>query len=124
VASYFADLTHESSQLSVSRLDQAVEPARAHELGVSGNGVIVVTRDKRREQIPMPVKLESARSKLRTLDQDVYKRLVTVSRGTRVAYFVQGTRSEPSATSARLTTAPPCACCAISCPNWASNPKS
>jgi len=90
VASYFADLTHESSQLSVSRLDQAVEPARAHELGVSGNGVIVVTRDKRREQIPMPVKLESARSKLRTLDQDVYKRLVTVSRGTRVAYFVQG----------------------------------
>jgi len=89
-ASYFADLTRESSQLSVSRLDQAVEPARAHELGVSGNGVIVVARDKRREQIPMPVKLESARSKLRTLDQDVYKRLVTVSRGTRVAYFVQG----------------------------------
>jgi len=90
VASYFADLTRESSQLSVSRLDQAVEPARAHELGVSGNGVIVVARDKRREQIPMPVKLESARGKLRTLDQDVYKRLVTVSRGTRVAYFVQG----------------------------------
>jgi hypothetical protein len=57
---------------------------------VSGNGVIVVARDKRREQIPMPVKLESARGKLRTLDQDVYKRLVTVSRGTRVAYFVQG----------------------------------
>jgi hypothetical protein len=90
VASYFADLTRESSQLSVSRLDQAVEPARAHELGVSGNGVIVVARDKRREQLPMPVKLESARGKLRTLDQDVYKRLVTVSRGTRVAYFVQG----------------------------------
>jgi len=45
VASYFADLTRESSQLSVSRLDQAVEPARAHELGVSGNGVIVVARD-------------------------------------------------------------------------------
>jgi hypothetical protein len=90
VASYFADLTRESSQLSVSRMDQAVEPARAHELGVSGNGVIVVARDKRREQIPMPVKLESARGKLRTLDQDVYKRLVTVSRGTRVAYFIQG----------------------------------
>jgi ABC-type uncharacterized transport system len=90
VANYFADLTRESSQLSVSRLDQAVDPARAHELGVSGNGVIVVARDKRREQIAMPVKLESARSKLRVLDQDVYKRLVTVSRGTRVAYFVQG----------------------------------
>ena len=90
VANYFADLTRESSQLSVSRLDQAVDPARAHELGVSGNGVIVVARDKRREQIAMPVKLESARGKLRVLDQDVYKRLVTVSRGTRVAYFVQG----------------------------------
>jgi hypothetical protein len=90
LASYFADLTRESSQLTVTRLDQAVEPARAHELGVSGNGVIVVARDKRREQISVPVKLESARSKLRVLDQEVHKRLVTVSRGTRVAYFVQG----------------------------------
>jgi len=90
VANYFADLTRESSQLSVSRLDQAVDPARAHELGVSGNGVIVVARDKRREQIAVPVKLESARGKLRVLDQEVHKRLVTVSRGTRVAYFVQG----------------------------------
>ena len=90
VASYFADLTRASSQLSVTRLDQAVEPARAHELGVSGNVVIVVARDKRREQIAVPAKLESARSKLRVLDQEVYKRLVIVSRGTRVAYFVQG----------------------------------
>jgi hypothetical protein len=90
LASYFADLTRESSQLTVTRLDQAVEPARAHELGVSGNGVIVVARDKRREQIAVPVKLESARSKLRILDQEVHKRLVTVSHGTRVAYFVQG----------------------------------
>jgi len=90
VASYFADLTRESSQLHVTRIDQAVEPARAHELGVSGNGVIVVARDKLREQIAVPVKLESARGKLRTLDQEVHKRLVTVSRGTRVAYFVQG----------------------------------
>jgi hypothetical protein len=90
LASYFADLTRESSQLTVTRLDQAVEPARAHELGVSGNGVIVVAREKRREQIAVPVKLESARSKLRVLDQEVHKRLVTVSRGTRVAYFVQG----------------------------------
>ena len=90
VASYFGDLARASSQLTVSRLDQAVEPARAHELGVSGNGVVVVARDKRREQIAVPVKLESARGKLRVLDQEVYKRLVTVSRGTRVAYFVQG----------------------------------
>ena len=90
LASYFADLTRESSQLSVSRLDQAVDPARAHDLGVSGNGIVVIARDKRREQIAVPAKLESARGKLRALDQDVYKRLVTVSRGTRVAYFVQG----------------------------------
>jgi len=124
VASYFADLTRESSQLSVSRLDQAVEPARAHELGVSGNGVIVVARDKRREQIPMPVKLESARGKLRTLDQDVYKRLVTVSRGTRVAYFVQGHEERTFSNVGETDHAPPCACCAISCPSWASNPKS
>ncbi|HEX7598409.1 MAG TPA: ABC transporter [Polyangia bacterium] len=90
LTSYFAELTRISSQLTVTRMDQAVEPARAHELGVSGNGVIVVARDKRREQIAVPIKLESARGKLRVLDQEVYKRLVIVSRGTRTAYFVQG----------------------------------
>jgi len=90
LAAYFADLTRISRQVTVSQLDQAVEPARAHDLGVSGNGVVVVARDKRREQIAVPVKLENARAKLRTLDQEVYRRLVIVSRGTRTAYFVQG----------------------------------
>jgi hypothetical protein len=36
------------------------------------------------------VKLDSARPKLRTLDQEVQKRLLLIARGPRVAYFVQG----------------------------------
>ncbi len=90
LASYFADLTRLSSHLKVTRLDQAVELTRAKELGVSGNGMVVVTRDKLRESIPIPVKLESARGRLRTLDREVYKRLITVTREARTAYFVQG----------------------------------
>lgn len=90
LASYFADLTRLSPQLKVSRLDQAVELTRAKDLGVSGNGMVVLTRDKRRESIPIPVKLESARGRLRSLDREVHKRLVTITRGTRTAYFVQG----------------------------------
>ena len=43
-----------------------------------------------REQLPVPVKLESARPKLRVLDQDVHKRLLAVSRGKRTVYLVQG----------------------------------
>jgi hypothetical protein len=90
VAGYFADVAHESSQLTVKRLDHAVEPARAKDLGVSGNGVVVVSRGSQREQIPISVKLDSARPKLRTLDQEVQKRLLLIARGPRVAYFVQG----------------------------------
>lgn len=90
LSSYFADLTRLSPQLKVTRLDQAVELTRAKDLGVTGNGIVVVARDKQRESIPIPVKLESARGRLRSLDREVHKRLVTVTRGTRTAYFVQG----------------------------------
>ncbi len=90
VAGYFADVAHESGQLSIRRLDQAVEPARAKELGVTGNGVVVISRASQREQISVPLKLEAARTKLRVWDQEVQKRLLLIARGPRVAYFVQG----------------------------------
>ncbi len=87
---YFKDLARASTKLTVARVDQAVDPARAKALGASNNGVVVLSRGEVREQLSIPVKLESARSKLRALDQDVYKRLVSVSRGKRTIYLVQG----------------------------------
>jgi hypothetical protein len=90
VESYFADLTRESKQLIVEQYDHALYPAKARELGVTGNGIIVIARDTLREQIPMPLALETARTALRTLDQEVHKRLLAVSRPGRVAYFTHG----------------------------------
>jgi hypothetical protein len=89
LASYFADLTS-SGKLTVARVDQAVEPARGKALGVSTNGAVALARGAQHEQIQIPLKLESARGRLRSLDQDVYKRIVMLSRGKRTIYLVQG----------------------------------
>jgi hypothetical protein len=87
---YFADLSRASDKLKVARLDQAVDPAKAKALGVASSGVVSIARGELREQIQIPLKLESARPKLRVLDQDVSKRILAVSRGKRTIYLVQG----------------------------------
>jgi hypothetical protein len=90
LAGYFADLVRVSGKFTVARVDQAVDPARAKALGVSSNGVLVIARGEVREQLQIPLKLESARPKLRVLDQEVHKRILAVSRGKRTIYLVQG----------------------------------
>ena len=90
LSGYFADLTRVGSKLTVSRVDEAVEPARGKALGVSSNGAVAFARGGQHEQIQIPMKLESARGKLRSLDQDVYKRILMLSRGKRSIYLVEG----------------------------------
>jgi hypothetical protein len=90
LAGYFADLVRASSKLTVVRADQAVDPAKAKALGVTGNGAVAFARGAQHEQLQIPVKLEGARSKLRVLDQDVHKRILSMARGKRTAYLVQG----------------------------------
>jgi len=90
LAGYFADLARASSKFTFTRVDQAVDPARAKALGVSSNGVVCIARGDVREHIQVPVKFESARPKLRVLDQEAYKRILSVSRGKRTIYLVQG----------------------------------
>jgi hypothetical protein len=51
---------------------------------------VAFARGSQHEQIQIPTKLESARPKLRTLDQDVHKRLLSIARGKRTVYLVQG----------------------------------
>jgi hypothetical protein len=90
LSGYFADLAHASSKLTVVRADQAVDPAKAKALGVSSNGTVAFARGGQHEQLQIPTKLESARPKLRILDQDVHKRLLSIARGKRTVYLVQG----------------------------------
>jgi hypothetical protein len=90
VSGYFTELAQASRKLTFVRVDQAVDPARAKALGVSSNGVVAIARGAVREQLQIPPKLDSARPKLRVLDQDVYKRIAAVARGKRTVYLVQG----------------------------------
>lgn len=90
VAEYFRDLSRDSKELEVHTYDQAVDPARARELGVTANGAVVISRGNRREQLILGVDLEKARGQLRTLDQEIQKRLLSVARTRRVVYLTTG----------------------------------
>jgi hypothetical protein len=90
VASYFADLTSVSKQIISESYDHALHPQKARELGVSGNGAIVIQREGLKEQISIPLQLEQARGQLRKLDEEVHKRIIGVTRPNRIVYFTQG----------------------------------
>jgi hypothetical protein len=90
VAGYFDDLKQESKFLEVNQYDHAVEPVKAKDLGVSGNGIVVIARGGRKEQLSIGLQLESARSQLRNLDREVQKRLLQVAKPARNVYIVTG----------------------------------
>lgn len=98
VKSYFEDLKAESPKLEVELLDHPLEPLRAKELGVSGNGTIVISKGSRKESMVIGTELDKARSSLRGLDQDMQKRLLLVAKSKRIIYLTQGhgeRREEP-----------------------------
>jgi hypothetical protein len=90
VEGYFAELQKVSKFLEVQRWDHALHAAKARELGVGGNGVIVLQRDTLKEQIGLPTEIDQARGRLKALDSDVQKRLLGVTRKQKVAYFTAG----------------------------------
>jgi gliding motility-associatede transport system auxiliary component len=90
VNDYFTDLARESKLLELKSYDHAVDPSKAKELGVSGNGIVVVSRGGRREQLSIGLELEAARSQLRNLDKEVQKRLMQVARPGRTVYLTSG----------------------------------
>jgi hypothetical protein len=90
VKGYFDDLQKESNLLQVVAYDHAVDPAKAKELGVSGNGVVVISRGGRKEQMSVGLELEAARSQLRDLDKQVQKRFLQVAKPGRTVYLTSG----------------------------------
>ncbi|WP_224372936.1 DUF4350 domain-containing protein [Hyalangium versicolor] len=90
VAQYFRELGQESPQLQVEQLDQAVEPTKARSLGVTTNGVVVLSRGEQREVYTAGLDIDRARGQLSRLDQEIQKRLLTVARPRRVVYLTEG----------------------------------
>ncbi|HEX2572617.1 MAG TPA: Gldg family protein [Polyangia bacterium] len=90
VASYFSDLQAQSKFVQVKTYDYAVDVGKAKELGVSGNGAVVIYRDKQREQMPLGIEIESARGQLATLDRDAQRAILKVARPSRTIYFTAG----------------------------------
>jgi hypothetical protein len=90
VMGYFSDLQKESPLVQVQNFDYAIEPTKAKELGVSGNGIVVVAREGRKELLSVGLHLEGARSQLRNLDREVQKRILQVARPGRTVYFTSG----------------------------------
>jgi hypothetical protein len=90
VARYLDGLKGRSPLLTVEKLDHGLDPGRARELGVTGNGVIAVSRGTLRRQVALPLEPERARAELRKLDDSVNSMLLNVTRPSRRIYFTKG----------------------------------
>jgi hypothetical protein len=90
VMEYLTDLARESPHLAISTWDQALDPKKAKDLGVTGNGTIVLARSARRELMGVGLEMEKARGQLRAFDQDFQKRLLMLARARRTIYFTTG----------------------------------
>lgn len=90
VKDYFDALKAESPKLEVETLDYALEPTKARALSATGNGVVIISKGERKETIFVGQELEKARTQLKSLDQDVNKRLLLVAKSKRTIYLTQG----------------------------------
>lgn len=90
VFDYARDLQKENPRLEVRQYDQAVDLARARELGVGANGAVVVSRGTRKELYLPGLEMDQARGELRALDAEISKRLALVSRPRQILYFTAG----------------------------------
>jgi len=90
VGDYVQDLARENPRLEIRRFDQAVDLARARELGVTANGAVVVSRGARKEVYSPGLEIEQAKGELRALDAEVSKRLAAVARARQILYVTSG----------------------------------
>jgi ABC-type uncharacterized transport system len=90
VENYFDELKSAAPKLKVQNLDTALNPLKAKELNVNGNGVVVVSQGARKEQIFLGLESEKAKTQLRGFDLEVQKRLLQVAKTKRTVYLTQG----------------------------------
>lgn len=93
---YFEELAKQGSRFTYEIYDHSLEPTKARDLSATGNGlVILATMDDKgkvlqRETINVGVSLELAQTPLSTFDSDFQKKLLSLSRPGRIAYFTVG----------------------------------
>jgi len=90
VQAYFDELKEGSSMLKVQLLDQALEPVKSKELGVSNNGSVVFKKGARKETLFLGTEAEKARTQLRGLDVEVQKRVLQIAKSKRTVYMTSG----------------------------------
>lgn len=90
VMEYLDDLRRESPTLEVESYDYALEPKKARELGVTGNGTVVLQRGGRKEMMPLGLELAQARGQLRKLDGEFQKRLLKLVKSRQTIYLTTG----------------------------------
>lgn len=96
VDEYFADLRRDSRLLAYRRVDRDLDPGSSTKYGVDGNGIITIVQGSRHENLGLALEIERARGDLRKLDAEVHRRLLKLTRPTRVVYFTQGHEEDRS----------------------------
>jgi hypothetical protein len=91
VEKYFRDLERDGGgRLTVTRVDQAVDPVRAEALKVRENGNVVLVRGENNQKFKVDVDFDKAKKTLKEFDSQVQKNLTKLTRDQRTVYFLQG----------------------------------
>lgn len=91
VETYFRDLERQGGgRLTVTRIDQAVDPARAEALKVRENGNVVLVRGESNQKFKVDLDFDKAKKTLKEFDSQVQKNLMKLTRDQRTVYFLQG----------------------------------
>lgn len=86
----FLDEVAAAGPLDVTVLDQALEPARAAELGARSNGVLFLLRGGDQRRIELDVDYERAKRSLGSLDREFQEALLEIGRERRTLYVTAG----------------------------------
>ncbi len=86
----YARALAQGGRVKVASYDRLASPKIAEEYRVGKDGTLVLARGDKKESLALGVELDSARSKLRTLDRDVQKALLKLAREKRTVYLTSG----------------------------------
>ncbi len=92
---YLEEFKGLSSFFSVATYDQALEPSKAQQYKVNGNGNIVFTYGDKSETLQVGERIEEAKQKLAKLDEEFQKKFIQLVASKKVAYFTTGHGERP-----------------------------
>ncbi len=90
VLGYLNELGKSAPKLKVEMTDRLLVPKKARELHATQDGMVVLSKGKVTRSVIVGTELESARAKLKTLDQDFQSQLLKLARSRRNVYMTVG----------------------------------